>query len=776
MRAADKLQVLMDAEQIHIMNTDLSIRDEVTVRATEPQAVMSGVWVEPYTKTALMIPKQFADDFHEDSSVPRYAKDDFTGLTAGKWDEITRDAELWLLSDGTDETIATITKFGKNSGFVVDFIIYGPETDRFRALQLEFGQWRLDVWSNGEVILLLNGFPAAKGSLLDGHSAGSLCNIRSQLLIMPSGGGTLFVRRNRVAGFSYPVPDYDPATPVIIEANHFSLTAPGGMVMFQLTELAYPTTGDFYYITPARQLPKPPVTGQTFTTVTDEETDLGGGIGVSLQMLDDPDLPVSYDNVIPFVADDVADTYYVLAIFNADVSGKHSAMFRGLKIGCAIADPEESTIPSDITADVVECSINVGDNPFETDVQVTIKEVDDHPILGKCNRRVCLKIGSTIIFDGLLAEPPTLSYDTKGLPRYSLAIKSVGAKMADQPCLPGNVRFDNVQHVEAVTWFCQFIGIPTWLMEFDVDDTPLRDSRTGQDKAASSLETSNADTPRQWIEKICEESQWWFIDGPMPTGGGFGYRYVDPLAMSATPTHTFYALTKDSLGEDAYDLLRSLLKISNIEPEGNEIHVIGQNANGEIIDALYEDLPAQDYTLVEVDEENPENVRPKNWLGFRKIVVIPIQGVIPEAILTALARSIGGEISKVCQMAEFEAVWKPGLWRGSVVTIDVGSSGLLGGGDYRIEKMDLKFEGEGPDYPVRRATYTATKLETGYAARARSQGNLRLAKQIGYYLRYGPQQKQIMPTTLAGTPGHHDAAGNLGALSNVTRVIRVNVA
>ncbi len=763
--AEDKLKVLLDAEQAPKPRAGVVVRDQLTVAASEGSATSYGVWLEPYSKTLMLEPKQFAEDFYLDSSVPRFPKSEWQ-LTDSHWDDVVREEDRWLLSDGSDEQIYTNKVFDGNTGFCVDFFLFAPETDSFLALQLLFGQWQLDVYSSGEGKLYVQGesTPRAAGWLVSRHGT-TLCERRSRLIIVPSANRTLVIRRNQIAGFYYTIPEseWDSETEEVIESGRdFQLKAPGCKVQFQLTELAYPTDAtDRYWISPNRQLPKPPLVGQTFE-VEPDWLNLGGAISCGVYAgLGDGE---GFADLALFSADGTADTYCVAATFAAGYNGRVSPFLRGATVSMDPLAPDVAMEPGEISDDVTAATISVSDDPWQTSATLKLRLPEDHPILGKCNRRCVLKIGDTVILDGVLAEPPKLVYDRNAAACYELQVASL-LKFGDQPCLHSSVQFDGADHTDAMKWLFKFACIPSDLLEMDADDTPLRDSRSGTALENSELRPEIADTPRQWMERICEESRWVLYDGPLASGD-FGFLYKDPLGFDTTPTHTFYVQSADAGTDGSYDRIHDSLTLYDIEPEANELHVVGCNEYGQLIDCKYVDAASQ-------DPDTAEASRPANWLGFRKIAVIPVPGFVPEWLLKRLALRIGRELSKTVRMVEFEADWKVGLWRNKVVTIDVGDSGIEGAGDYRIETMDVEFRDESGDYPIRRGRYTAVKIDADYASQARKRGDQRLLQQIGYYLRFGPQVKAIQAVQQTDLPGQKDRSNVLACQGPIARVVSV---
>jgi hypothetical protein len=122
-------------------------------------------------------------------------------------------------------------------------------------------------------------------------------------------------------------------------------------------------------------------------------------------------------------------------------------------------------------------------------------------------------------------------------------------------------------------------------------------------------------------------------------------------------------------------------------------------------------------------------------------------------------------------MAQIHADWQPGLWPGVVVDIDDGTEDTEASGTYRIVSMDLQFQHEAADVPLRRANYNLIKLDTDYASRVRAAWDKRTAYEMGYYLRFGPQAKEIEPMHDDDRKGKRDKSASLTCEGPVRQII-----
>lgn len=781
MAAVDKLKVRLDAAQILPIPPDVIVRDDIRVVDTFAQAITNNIWLEPYSGAIMALPLQFSDDFYLNSTVTRYGisswtLDDGSTPITTHWDEREREYDRWVVSDGTTELIQTSSDIDADTGLFLSVFLCGEEDDTFEALRVWFGQWKLVIYSNGkaDVYVVKDGVDYKRGTgWLNAASRNTLCNRISNLMIVPTADQRLLVRRNGVAGFTTIVPDEDlggAGDDEIITAAKVKLQAPGSsMIRFQLTELAYDTSTDCEYVSPVRALGTPPTDGATITATVDQ-LNLGGLIACNVYEGYDPaDPPTGIGDLTPFSAGDgIVDSYCIGVLINPTATC--SPIFRGATV---MIDPPEGTEPedpADITADVTSCVIEPGENPVNTEAKLTIRDVDDHPILGVCNRWCDVMIGDVVVLRGVLREPPALIY-RDGYRSYEITVQSI-AKFLDQPCLHSNVRFDGVAHTTAVEWLLRFAGIGATEFEIQTDTTTLPNTASQPDGSDSKLRPGIADTPMEWITRVAEMTGWEFRDGVLEavapaTIGNYGFVYLDPLARNETSAHTFVFHTSNSAGDDAYDIIHSEARWYAQEPESNEVWVVGCNEKGERIAAVYRDEDSQDATLT-------EELRPDNWLGYRKVGLIPVKRVVTMDMLKAIALRIGTEVSQRVDLVDFEADWKPGLWRGVYVTLDTNEDDDLPTIEplWRIERISsITFDDEGSDYPSRRARYTCVASPRHYYVPGRDEQMMRWIRD---WITAGGGTSDIRGP-VGGTSPAQDLSGALPGTGPITAIEFVTV-
>lgn len=698
----DKLVVKIDSSQVFPKLTGPTIAEFISIEDTYAHASAVNTWREPYSQSITCIPEQYRSDMRLNSTLPRYPKSAWT-LTDSHWDDIARDYDAFLQSDGTTETIVSKATFPENSGFLLQLFIFGSNSETFEAVEVTIGQWIIKIRTDGQT-QLYNGATLRAVGYITGNARDSLCGKMVDILIMPVGNWELMIRQRGVAGFTYKLPESEvsKSNPIIINSGAVSIKAVTGAIQFQLSRLEYNTSLTYTYTSPVLHFTKAPIVGQTLDIRGYDSVDVYGGV-VAAKVIE--------ETTTADFTPDGSKTAYRLQI-TLSPNDYTAPYIQGIFVFAQPIRPTTTPDPTDITADVMSCKLTYGETPLDTQAQITVRNAKNFGFYGANNRACKLMIGETILLEGMLAEPPTYSHDSAGLPTWNLTIQSL-AKLLQNPCLPGSILFDNMKHTEAIQWLCYFadIDIVSHLVT-DTDDTLLPDTRVSSNGIIDSkLKPNFADTPQQWIDEICNQTGWIFTDGVVD--GKYVLRYVDPLDRSTTSIHTFVMLSEDEVevdGEYPYQRVYSW-EATNCEPEANEFHVIGCNARGEGLDACYLDANSQNAAL-------DEGSRDANWLGQRKVAVMVSCGRHELTELEQLAFRIGSVICKSEFRANFEADWKVALCRDSVVSVNYSDNELTTGGwyevpglgDYRLSSVDIDFIDESISEPIRRARYEAIKI------------------------------------------------------------------
>ncbi len=680
-----------------------AIYEHHSIKDIEAGAIFCNTWIDPYTKNLAACPVQYSD-FQENSSPARYGKSDWVysdTLEPVEWDEWHRSADRFLITSDTREA-RTTKVFSRNTGFCLQFYPFGEQDEAFECFNVSFGQWKLKLWANGFARLEKKSDSEAVASgWLTSNSRERLTDKMNQLVVMPAGPDSIIVRRNWVSGFICSLEEDELASD-LIESDSVYIEPINGRLRFQLTQLFWDSTKDYYFISPNRAFIRPPETGQDLHQEADITKTDGGEVFCKTGTLRTEHS--TWDGLSDYVCD--GDAGYSLAI-KIEPATQFSVppAVSGASLWAQAVSNAVSIEGTDYTDNLVSCSLHAAMRPSDSEAKIVLKDVDTSQFAQMGSANIRLNIGAQCIFDGVLKSPPRVSYDQSGDHKVEITAKTM-AKSLEEPCLYSNMRFDNYPHVFAVQWLCNYAGIrpDKLVVDYDLPDnksTSLQPMvETGQDGTRrSKLTVEVGDSPSKWIETICELTGWQFTDGP-DDSGAFALKYVASEHFSEDVSASFY--TTSSAASPGNETI-SQWQYVEAGPFCNELHVIGCTARGDRVSACYRDLASQDPEI---------ETRPDNWLGTRKVDVLPLPGQVTEEFLKSVAVRLGPKMCAKTKWASFAGSWPVGLWKNDVIrVVHNGLGAFCGEGNYRIVEMDIDFEYENGPEPVRTAKYLLQKIE-----------------------------------------------------------------
>jgi hypothetical protein len=681
------LHVYVDAEKYYPVTT--MIRGSVAVRdAWNRSTTQANLDMDPYSGGLMCAPIQYNADWKDDIRVVRYGLDLWTGITSA-WEETTDAGGVakWLhmvVGTAVPSRISTVTDFEANSGFLFQVQLCGSPTDKVDAFTIEFGQWKWKLNTSGKCYL----YKGTELRHVDIYSREALGGAFLEISIQPGANNTLRIcpHRHTGAGIAYRLPDAeltdDP--PIIIESGAFAVSAEDvSLKQVQLTQLTYDDALDYMLVSEPLSLPYAPLTEQLLSSI--EFDSLSGGGGAACQLW--------VENVdTPFVSNGYRSKYRAVWVLAPTIHA--TPIVRGLHFQIDATTPPPRGTPAEITADIKELTIETSETAEYTEARIKLRNPATYNLFGACNRMVEIKLGASTLFLGYFKEPPKYVNEEDGTKYYELTVGSIYRLLETNALLAGPV-FDGQNHVDVVTWLCQMAGIQTGNMSFDTSDGKLPETRkTAEDKGG--LCPEYADTSSKWISSICDETGWLFTDGH--AGGDFVLKYIDPTLRTAVPVIGMTLLSVAAA--PGTPRIRSWEAYSQ-EPESNELHVVGCNESGQLMDAIYLDLASQNPLVAIPDRDD-------NWLGYRKVAAFSMDGQTTEARLQEVALRIGADVCIRHDLARFQGDWPEFLWTGDVVAITDG----VAVSNYRITGLSLEFLGEGGGLvpTIRRADYLAEKV------------------------------------------------------------------
>lgn len=699
------LSVRIDATQHYPIAS--AIRGSVTCRDIYQTATATNVSLDPYSGAITCNPVQYNSDWIDDTRVSRYPLDEWTGYTDA-WEGSTTDSgipqylhRLWDIGQSMlDNRIVTARTFERNCGFLFQAQLCGNPGDRVDAFTIEFGQWKWKLNTSGKCYLYNSDMDAVNPVSVDIYTGRPLAGEYIEVCITPSSNGCLTIRPHRYTGrgitfklpteHMYVAPTPDPGEiPSVIKPNAFAIeTHAIALKRVQVTELTYDETIDYTLYSIPMYLPYVPLPEQTLTVDHDDAEVFGGGVAAGLWEAT-VDTPFSPDG----------HKYIYRAIFQLTPVATAAPLIRGLHFTFIAAIPPAMGTPADVTSDVRELTITTGETASATECQFVIRNPDTYNLFGLFNRAVQVLIDEDTLFLGILKESPKYVYSNDGDQYYSV---TAGGLYRQLEALSTNQDFvmDNQIHSDMVRVLCEIGGINSANLDIGSSTERLPDTRKTNAQGVdmndddSQFHCLPMDSSAKWIETICEKTGWRFEDGHL--GSEYVLRYLDPLARDVTPVTTFVYYTSQSVG----GILPRIFSISasSKPPECNELHVIGCNAAGQLMDACYLDLVSQDGTLA------PDQ-RPTNWMGGRVTAAISIEGTTTPAWLQAVALRVGLDVCSRIDVLEVEGDWPDGLWTGDTVTV----FGTIGE-DYRITQLSIKFIQEIPGNIIRQASYVMERV------------------------------------------------------------------
>jgi hypothetical protein len=693
---AAALAVYVDAQQYYpkaqALRGTVSCRDIWNLAGS----VQQNIELDGYSGAICCNPIQYNTDWLADNSVVRYGLSAWTGVT-NAWEEATDSGGvskwLHLLKDPSTRTtesqwrISTIINFEENCGFLVQMQLCGNTADKVDAFILEFGQWKWKLNTSGKCYL----YKGTELRHVDIYTQQPVAGQFIEISIMPAANGSLAIRpfRQSGAGVVYRLPDDELPTdpdeiPTIIEAAAFAVSPLDVAIKrLQVTQLTYDETLDYALYSPIMNLPYPPLTEQTLSVDFDSAQTFGGAVAAGLW----------YDVVdSPFVPNGSRYTYR--AIFQLTPYAKTNPIIRGLHYEFAAVDPPAMTLPADVTQDVRELVIETGETAALTECRFIIRNPATYSLFGVLNRPVKVTIGTSTLFLGMLRDPPKYVATFEGDEYFECCAQGLYRQLE---AFSGNQDFemDGQVHSDMVKLLCRIGGIADANLDIYTTTETLPDTRKPyngetQTDDGSQLHVLPMDTPAQWVESVSEKTGWLFCDGHL--GTEYVLRYIDPLVVSTTPVTTFVLYSSLDMG-GTLPRARSW-EATTLPPECNELHVIGCNQRGELMDACYLDLDSQNGLLDPL-------LRPSNWLGGRAAAAFAVDGTTTAAWLQAIALRIGADVCSRIDQVRMAGDWPDMLWTGQYVTVNDGSTLT----DYRIVGLRIEFVQEITGNIIRRGEY-----------------------------------------------------------------------
>ena len=675
-------------------------------------------WIDPTRHVLMLKPLQLETDFSISAdTVPRLVKTDFDySVSADNWQEVSYrfTGDTFLINNGTDETVTTKTTYERNRPFWFSFYVHGQRNDVYLVVQLTFGAYRLDIYSNGkcdlydissgEVFCASGNFGLRQGDTLNQQLVDlMILPYKRRSILFWSNKGWWVYDDYRLSAAKSETGDY-----TITSAAKFSFRFPSSKAFCQFMPVRFQPIMEF--LTGVNSFGHAPSATQTITSEvsTDAfEEAMTAGIHGYVALLEE-------DGVTTFVPDGTLHNIRLRWTVQAwDEAAPPSPLplysdwtgfIYGANVGFPFEVDETEDNSLDITDDILEISLDIPDNIEGESLTVKLKNADQYGpeaspgIENLSHRQVQVFIGTAEIWRGVTGDTWREESANPDASIGGFQAKSIYSDLLQRSALTDTGTFGGMTHLDAMQFLTDYVGIPESLLQFETevspDLIPITEQCEARNKERNAWRPELGDSCWQWARRINDFKADWILDS-YTSGGFYLLRYTNEASLSATPVKTLYLDASTTPGE--WQKWVRECKYALIEPEVNEIWARACTDRGETIIAIFRDDDSQNPMLA-LEE------RADNWLGLRQLGYVPMPHIRTMADLVIACKGLARKFSKAVHLATWTAQWTPGMWRNDVVE-------LSGVGNYRITDMRIRFQLETEGMVLRPCEFVGRKVE-----------------------------------------------------------------
>jgi hypothetical protein len=668
------LEILIDADTRCNTVQNRGWGDHISARRTAFGASLTDCWIDPVGNALLLQPLQLLPGFRAGTvTVPRLRLTDWNVAT-GAFEEVVDNSvyasDYYLLSDGTiDAEIQTTTIYEVNRAFYASFHVFAHHSDPCLFARFYFGQYRLDLYSDGHSCLWLAAGGACKGRgyITPGPQdlTGRMLDLvvlpynRNQILIWsPAGGsGWVFIDASLPAQ-KRELDDYH-----ITDAGQLKAIFPAGAGRFQAMPLKFKTSAT--YLSGVVECAIAPTSEQepTAESIWDVPRGIGGGCISWVK---------EEDGITDFSPDGEKRRYR--ARFDLLSNGDWTPFIYGMTVDWPAVKGIKTPEQLGIVADCKSFSLHIAEDARQSQATFTVRNAGTTQyakLRRKSGRSCIIRIGTTEIFWGVLNVPDfTLGLD-ENLSEYQVTAQSV-LRWWELANLPNSVPWDNKPHTDFMRWLAT--------LDDCVDSDLSWPAIAGQALPAPTepggdplWQPKDGDTREEWAKKLTDLTGFVLDDAPNAGTGLMQLRYQNRDDLPTSSPQDFY-FTRLESPSDRRLWVRSFKEMVE-EPEATQVWAIGcREDTEELIAAAYIDFKAEDGSLADDD-------RPANWMGRPIPVKLSDFTLRTMDDLKKLAYRVAKRITVPRICAEIEAEYVVGLYRYSPVRVDMAV--------YRILEMDI---------------------------------------------------------------------------------------
>lgn len=706
----------------------------------------SRTYIEPIGGTVMLQPACFTDawDTSNTGDTLRLALSDF-GITASasEWQVANnrgagnvRLINQSGLTGGVRTSISTTRTYAKNRAWFVSFYVYNIEGQRDgiyfecgwsgtgdgtagRSLRFRVGGI-VEVWSDGVQVGL---YTISNATQADTYASFMILPFRKRDLLV------LNIETND--GFIHTFADIDETAtdPVIIGATKFWVNVPTGSINIELAALKFATSG--YVTSLPISMMVPPPTGATLEARTN--TGIGASITTAMILGDQP-----YNGTIPDMVNVVsaftpvktdASAYYpdgairdLLMKVSFTGSGIHTPFLYGAHAAYKPTFASTSAAEQfDLTPYIVRDPspmLTVPDDPggvsftFSLKDPETLNASDVAKLLTLGNRPAQVKIGGTVILDGVMIEPSLTDAVYDGARRLSCEIRD-RLYLAQHLQFRERIPLDGLalsNSSSAVSWnsivsyLYYYFGVDS--SEMDLENIgfnlPVIPGSLNDDPFNAVIDV-NAN-PYDELARLVSTYAAGFLWGLKPGGGGLKAMFRDPDSLSSTPDYTLYRTGADAVAasKPARDVYFSYTE-RPLPIDANEVRASGFDPR------LQKAIQSYKVDTASQTVATAPSSRADNWVGSPLVLGLTDPRITSQDAATRVVTAVFPRVSTRYWISDWtsEMLFKSGgypIWRGDLVRLD-------GRRDVRVSAFTVTFHVEDSgSVCVRTASYTGGTL------------------------------------------------------------------
>lgn len=734
----------------------------------------NGIWCDPLTKTLMLRPMALKDEWTTTTTgiYARFRLAGYT-LTAGgtaafKESQFAVSGDWWTeaesgdLTADADRLVVTTASLAKNEGVLLQWFAFGTGTQAFVQMECGWGGnahttadlslrfysgGQVEVWWRGRLVKTAS--IGSSGTTEQSEAAGVDANRFVGVLLIPWRRRELLVWGVSTGqGFTVVLPIAENAGEVV-PARPFWWKVPTGKVKVQFAPVRYPSSGTAW--SKKVSFASAPPTGAVLlnqqsanvprTIYSDSWDHAACTVAATMRRYD-----ATGTIFVPDGARREGIVRFELATTDARFTPEvYAAAFEYAKADADRFDETDDADETDLTDWITRLEFDFPEEPDGAEFRLTFKDptglatAGGPDLLSHGSRPVQVRAGSLVVFDGV-SEPPEL---TEG---FGAANDRLTIRVRDQWKRLERYVFRSPMVLDGFSLRQAFRRI---LWQVGIGNDPGNDweSETAQDATQTAIDDTDyvmvADGSR--LTHVCEAGQTaaeclkdlfetliptWTMGFEAVAGGGLPRFFLrapegTPTSARAASLATLWTKISDaetalqsapysfSAGDAKNRAPRFVVrtrKSGALEPEANEIHVLGWDAR--------EDRPVLT-KIVDRDAQDPalaRDSRPANWVGEPIVYGLADKIIRDEPTARRAALLLYDRLTPRRIVDEWTCdlildpndSWVP-VARGSVVTLDTC-------GSFRIRGYGGRCVRENPDDLVLRdVTYLGDYLGGGTA-------------------------------------------------------------